>query len=457
MNLLPSKSPKKSLWDILTGAGFDSHTPPFYYVVLHFWLTIFPVSEIGLRSLSTFCDLFALVVFFNIVAKQFNLRLAQRCTGVYTISSFAIYYAQEGRMYSLLVCLVLITYFYALKYCQNKLSTIDWVCLIITGICGLYTHYYYALSLAAIFLSVCYHHKECISKVKNWTLAMVLIGVCFLPWIPVILGLMGGPGQHFRRHVFATIPYSFFRFFAGYGVMPLQIGSKSNLIATIVDHAPSIAAFTIFFGLITLKGTYVLISKAPKQGLFLLIPTIFPVLAASIISLKTPMLSERYLITIFPFIAVLSSIGLWNNTLNLGSNPETGKAQIVKTIGFLLLLVALAGHFTNASFGNTDWRGASRFLAQQKNHDPIYVVPGYTKELLHYYENALALHDISPNETNQLKLDSFPKQFWVVEREGSTFQSDIFKRYKEVTISNYKIFPHENGLRVYLVTQNTTD
>ncbi len=119
--------PKQSLWldeftsiqfaslplhDLFSGKGFNWHTPPFYYIALHFWGRLFPLTEIGLRLFSLTCDLACIPVCYFAFLEFSRGKLAEHRKSIaiagamlYTVSPFAIYYAQDGRMYTLLMLL----------------------------------------------------------------------------------------------------------------------------------------------------------------------------------------------------------------------------------------------------------------------------------------------------------------------------------------------------------------
>ena len=233
-----------SVVDILLGRAFDNHTPPFYYFLLHFWLLVFPANEFGLRLLSVLFDVIniALVVF--IFREQFGLRVARVAGLLHATGSFALYYACEGRMYSLVMFLGLLTYWMALRLLQGNRWRYWSFGLFLTAACGLYTHYYYAFFLAAISLGVLFstvfggEDKTSKSKFISWCLPLVFSSLAFLPWIQIAAGVAAGPGQTFRKFLLTVPPYAFFRFIAGYAVMPLGAGMKDDPAATLISWLP---------------------------------------------------------------------------------------------------------------------------------------------------------------------------------------------------------------------------
>ncbi len=132
------------LYKILKGQVFDNFTPPLYYVLLHFWGSIVPLTETTLRlpsALIDFCNIFLLMA----LCRHYISRISTFVVvSAYAISPFMLYYAQEGRMYTLVV-------FFAMVYClalerivRTERHLMVWTA--VSGVVlalGVYTHYYF--------------------------------------------------------------------------------------------------------------------------------------------------------------------------------------------------------------------------------------------------------------------------------------------------------------------------
>lgn len=426
----------KSLSEIVGGAGFDRHTPPFYYLVLHAWFTVFSPTEFSLRFLALIFDLFNLWLVFVIFSEQLSRRIGQLLAMLYACSPFAIYYAQEGRMYSMLLCFVLITYFLALRGLRDKGNWNDLIVLILVGCCGMYTHYYYALSLVGISLALLLSQKW--KLVRGWALSLVAIGLFFTPWFTVLLELSAGPGQTFRRHVFSVLPYTVFRFFAGYGVFPLTPALKGDLYASVMENLAPIIAYgglfsvTMCLGIKQLWGTM----KAERR-LFFLAACVPPLLALGI-SLITPMLSERYLIVSFPFALVLVGLGI-------GTSPTQSVRKSLALLLAMLVCYSLWAHYRNKHFGNTQWRDAAAYLSSQAPEGAtVFVSPPYAAGVLRYYLHAP--HLVYPFDRNILTAD-ISRDLYLVEQGTVSTAQEFIEQNKYLPTTRME-FPLENGLSV---------
>ena len=202
---------ERTLGLIVKGAAGDIH-PPGYYLLLHYWRALFGQSEFALRSLSVVAGL-ALVVFTYLLGRYlFGETTGLMAAFLGAISSFAIYYSQETRMYALLAALSAASTFLAIRNLQsaNLHSPISilhsssptlnsFVAYIITSAAGLYTHYAFPFILLVhntIFglwwLVTAGRSSHRWRWLVLWGGAQAAIVVLYLPWLPIALGGVTG-------------------------------------------------------------------------------------------------------------------------------------------------------------------------------------------------------------------------------------------------------------------------
>lgn len=98
---------------MLIATAGDVH-PPAYYMLLHWWLNLWPDTirmEVAARSLSFVLSLAALFLYLRVL-RMFNLTTLQR-RSAWIVCLFLpglVYYAAEARMYALLECYVLASF-----------------------------------------------------------------------------------------------------------------------------------------------------------------------------------------------------------------------------------------------------------------------------------------------------------------------------------------------------------
>lgn len=438
----------KPFLDIVAGSGFDSHTPPFYYALLHIWLVPFSADEFGLRLFSLVVDLANVMLVFLIFSRQFSPG-AGRVAGLFVaLSPYAIYYAQEGRMYSLVLLLVLITYAIALRIRTGRAGFPLLAAFFIVAVAGMYTHYYYALSLFAIVIATTVSVRgDRQTLARLWGTAL-LVGIAFLPWLRVVSQILTSEGQTFRQFSYSVFPYSLFRFTAGYGVLPLNHGDKDNFYGTVLANLPVIALYIGTFGAALALAFRKLRQAFSDEVVFLVAPLVIPPLLAIGVNLYTPMLSERYLIVIFPFFAGLLAL--------VGENRPRGS----RTWWFALCLFILTGwgtvrHYTNGQFGNTQWRDAAEVIDNRTDLCARVIVnPHYLEGIVDYYLKVdHSFLDARESGSMRAALESSDgggcRGFWIIERGTAKSLEQMIPQDGIVLYS--KFFPLENGVRLLYV------
>lgn len=444
--------------DIISGKGFDSHTPPFYYFVLHLWLKALRLlvgsplfdtaplfigdlpTELGLRLFSVITDTANIALVFLCSDKILHRRNVWLTTILYTFSSYAIYFASEARMYPLLAFQCLITLYIALEARRQLPGRGKLALLLFVGITGMYTHYYYALFLASLSVGLMLDARFSKQLFWRWSGTLFIIALAFLPWLKVVATLIGSGGQSFRKFLFSVPPYTLFRYSAGYGVFPLRWEDKYNLSASFISHSTEILLFVVPFFILSLAGTYRIL-RSSQYRYTVISCLLLPGLAALIISSKIPMLSERYLIVSFPLFLLTVAAGT-EQMRNFLSKGFLSKGAVIA-----LSLIATTMNFINPLAGFTQWREAAAILAGRADltTDPLIVQPEHARGVVLYYlerDHNLVLPE---KNTNLNDLSSSP--FWLLERLVSTATDKppvINGRSAEQSFT----LPKENGLRL---------
>src|SRR5712692_2300659 len=172
-------------------------------------------------------------------------------------------------------------------------------CTILAGVLlglGLYTHYYFAFYAAGLLSAALFIVKSSRKRLVAIVASGILGGLLFAPWVPIALHLADSDGQTFRNFVFSVIPYTLFRFVVGYAVFPLNMHTKDDFVGTVLTNAWCLAAV---FGSLAFLGLELLRSMDRRTSRFVLILgwlVTLPAAVGLLISLKMPILSERYLI-----------------------------------------------------------------------------------------------------------------------------------------------------------------
>jgi hypothetical protein len=162
-------------------------SPPLWYALLHFWMHVFGDSSWSVRVMAALPAAFALPLIYT-----FARRLAGREVGQYALlllaaSPFAIRYAVEARMYSLVLLLSVIGA-HALLSLHQRPGWRPVAALAVVTSALLYTHYY-AMWLVAVVLGTEAWRavRRSDANSRRAVVGLVVGCVSFVPWLPVLL------------------------------------------------------------------------------------------------------------------------------------------------------------------------------------------------------------------------------------------------------------------------------
>ena len=296
---------------MLRAAAGDVH-PPLYYLLL--W----PLGQIQhapawiIRLPSLLFSILSLFVFWSVLDLLTIDTLQKRSAWVlFAISSVALYYTGEGRMYSWMVLLVL--------YCAWCLLERRWVLLGLASALLLWSHnygiFYVAIFwFAGIYLDTCYW--------KQITLSLGLAGISFLPWAYVLMSQIGTihGGYWIFWQTWPSVLNTFYNSYFLYG-------------QTLVDFFGQI----IFFSWITYSSIWIVVNYKGlgKLKVFTIILAFGPFLLALVASLTVqPLLLYRALVPCAPFLTIVLLMP-WDTKGPIGHGI---KLAFIFIIPFIMLL-----------------------------------------------------------------------------------------------------------------------
>jgi hypothetical protein len=172
-----------------------------------------------------------------------------------------------------------------------------------------------------------------------------------------------------------------------------------------------------------------------------------PAFIAVLISIRSPMLSERYLIVSMPFFILL-----------LFSYVRLTGSRVVLIMFFSLLAWGNFSYFFSPHFGKAQWRDAARFVADRAvRSDLILVDPSYSAVLFKHYLNKSQrgqelLYQV--NSAGRVNESGFPGDLDSYEKVILVSSGYYIGRGIETELARHrnlidkKIFPLETGIVV---------
>lgn len=159
--------------------------PPLWEILLHFWIKVFGISEIAIRSLSLIFSVLTIIPIYILGEKYLHRSVGLAASIIYSFSTFSIYMAHECRVYSLIgfltACSVLL--FISIV---NSPKSFKFVLLTLANLMLMYGHY---LSIWIIvmefFIALCV--KPIRKRIwKPYLLHIAALILLFAPMIPVL-------------------------------------------------------------------------------------------------------------------------------------------------------------------------------------------------------------------------------------------------------------------------------
>ena len=290
--------------DLLRTFVTPGQNGPLYFFLLRPWLGLAGRSEFALRFLSLFFGILAVPLTYRLACEIFTpLPRAERnvasvlATILAATSPYLVWYGQEGKMYSLVVVLALISIYCYLAALRPG-RWYHWLAYVAATTAAFYVHLIAALLIpvqALIFVLGPWNHRACW---KPWLLSLAALTLPYLPllaWqMPALLRVVD----------------------TGYRFFPLNEMLLSLLADYSLGVAPPVTVWVVLLFVALLAAGMLLLFQAPRTGLrrtslWILLCWLFvPLLAFFLITPRRPMFTTRYLIFVLPAYLLLLAAGV---------------------------------------------------------------------------------------------------------------------------------------------------
>ncbi|MEX0597753.1 MAG: glycosyltransferase family 39 protein [Candidatus Paceibacterota bacterium] len=375
-----------SLSEILDIVGRDVHVP-LYHIILHFWQGIFNNSVISARYLSLFISIISIPLVYILFTKIYTKKIGLMTTILFILSPFINWYANEARMYSLLLFLALLNSIFFIDILKKD-NTKSWVGFILTAILGIYTHYFYWLFLIsnALFYLVSYKHfsKHLLPK---FIISSIILLISIAPWIYYVISL--GSAANTKPELQSPTSIDFSNIFSQY-----IFGFQTDIINKIILSSWPIIVIIIFT---SLQRKF----KYPIFNTFVIFQILIPIGLAFMLSYLRPIFLSRYLI--------VSSLFLYAYIVYLINTYFTKQAKIVYLgVIFLIGMFLLIQIFSPYTPVKENFEDISIYLiAKATVRDVIVLSAPFTIYPFEYYYQGITSVETFPR-WDRSKVSSIP-------------------------------------------------
>jgi mannosyltransferase len=170
----------------IPGLLLHDGSPPLYYVLLHFWMAAFGMSEVATHSLSLLFGLATIPIGIWAGWSLFGRRAGLMSGVLFAFNAFLSQYAQETRMYELMGLFGLIAtaaFMHAFVYRRRRYLPV----FAATEALMLYTHawaIFYGVGTALVVLFLMWLSDEPKALLRDGIMVYGAAAIAFLPWLP---------------------------------------------------------------------------------------------------------------------------------------------------------------------------------------------------------------------------------------------------------------------------------
>lgn len=410
------------IWNI---GGNDVH-PVFYYMMLKIVSFIFGNNILVFRLFSIVPIVILSILGITHIRKDYGERTGIIFSFLTLFLPIIAAYSSEIRMYTWVMLFVTITAIYANRIYKNELSIKNWVIFALFSLLSAYTHYY-GLMFAGIINVILFIYLLKNRKGKNKDLKIFIIQavvecLLYVPWLYYFIKqLTSVGGGYWIKLEYPDILYN---------VLGIQyMGSLSNIFG----FCFAICLY-IYLGFVIYRCKKERISvKNARNSLLLYVLIVF---IAFLISLKSPILYPRYLMTITGllifFIADIMA-------------KEKSK-YITIEICIIIFVTSLISNINiiNNNYDNTNMKQIEYLEENIKDDDIIVysdigngsVFAVYFKDNKQYFYNGdhwnveEAYKAYGPQMETVEDLDflkDYKGRIWIIDSTDSSFYNDKFK------------------------------
>lgn len=412
------------IWNI---GGNDVH-PVFYYMMLKIVSLIFGNNILVFRLFSIVPIVILSILGITHIRKDYGERTGIIFSFLTLFLPIIAAYSSEIRMYTWVMLFVTITAIYANRIYKNELSIKNWVIFALFSLLSAYTHYY-GLMFAGIINVILFIYLLKNRKGKNKDLKIFIIQavvecLLYVPWLYYFIKqLTSVGGGYWIKLEYPDILYN---------VLGIQyMGSLSNIFG----FCFAICLY-IYLGFVIYRCKKERISvKNARNSLLLYVLIVF---IAFLISLKSPILYPRYLMTITGllifFIADIMA-------------KEKSK-YITIEICIIIFVTSLISNINiiNNNYDNTNMKQI-KYLEENIKDDDIIVYSNigngsvfavYFKDNKQYFYNGdhwnveEAYKAYGPQMETVEDLDflkDYKGRIWIIDSTDSSFYNDKFKTH----------------------------
>jgi 4-amino-4-deoxy-L-arabinose transferase-like glycosyltransferase len=350
---------------------------PLYFLVLRAWLSLAGASYFALRYLSVLAGVLSIVILWQVARRllpgdgQAGLsNIPLLATLLFAFNPYQVWYGQEGKMYTLVMCLTLLAAWSWLEAIRHGGGR-RWLRYFAITSISIYTHLMTALMipLHIVWFLIAWPHSR-----RQWKGYLAALAGLTLPYLPLVW---------WQWHYLTSPSYnSGFRFVPlGEMIRSLLLGYSRGLLPTQTLYWLVPIFFLLLVGAL-MGGSGASVQQDPtnsspvflssvQRWAILLSWLVAPVALIFGVSLLKPVYVDRYVIWIMPAFVMLLAMGIHIVRQNSG---RWARPMVVALIVYVMALWLIMGWRQVHSPIKTQLREAVGFVAERRQPGELLIM-----------------------------------------------------------------------------------
>lgn len=372
---------------LIGSEGFEvvaerDNVAPLSHWILWAWTQFFGDSETAVRMPSALSGVAAIGLMYLLGARLFGVAVGLAAAAITALSPFALWHAQDARMYALLF---LLSVWIMLSFSRAIGETgrlWDWCSLTLATTLAVYTHQYVVLLSLSCGLLLLIRDGIRSPLLWRWTVTQVVAASLFLPWFILTLERFGGTAGSAKDVPLLWIPYTIFSFFYGYSLGPsVRELHWSTSISAMKPHLLVIVPLAVAAAWTMLYAVARMLRASPNwPGLLCLLCLGVPIALA----VAAPLVSGisynvRYATVAFPAFVLIIAVSVVESRKSVVT-----MMMVAVTAGGMIWSVG--NWYLDSRYAKADLRSAAALLtAEVKQGDAVIISNASAVRQLRYY------------------------------------------------------------------------
>jgi uncharacterized membrane protein len=339
----------------------DPAMTPFYFTLQYFWAHFFGASPYTVRLLSVSLGTLTVPLIYLLGKRLFSSTAGFAAAALLSLSLSHIYFSQEIRVYALVICLAVLSFYFLVRATEQPQKWGWWALYALANLLLAFTHLFavFLFAVQALYLlAVCWRRPRIwLTSIAYHVIVLALLGLWLMSTnmatIESETSWIHNPG--FRETAMLFV------------IMAGGRATNENPAAHLPSGLSTDLAIAVL--LATLAVTAVIRhARANANGKSILLATLWltvpPALLLLISYTVWPSFVYRYVLYIAPALYLLAGAGY-------AGIPQAWPRAIFA----IIMLMFFANQLSGLSSGpfRPDWRGVSDYLAQHARPDDAIV------------------------------------------------------------------------------------